>query len=112
MSELNTPYETLHAFTNEQGIECVSVVDCNGMHVFDCYEADASELLSRINRAEQQSLASIQADAVEKLSEHFYEKMLKARGEISKQGIDVFFHNFSEDLYRYAQQLRNSNDGE
>ena len=43
--ELLTPYE-IHDTDN---VDFVSVVDCNGLWVFDCYRHDAREIVKRIN---------------------------------------------------------------
>lgn len=51
MKKLNTPYEIGPVAFN-QG-KSVSIVDCNGFNVFDCFAIDAEEVIKRINGYEQ-----------------------------------------------------------
>lgn len=49
MSYLLTPYRPDRTFFNRDHIEMASIVDAHNAWVFDCYKADAGEILRRIN---------------------------------------------------------------
>jgi hypothetical protein len=49
MSELNTPYEVNKTYSLDGYLAMASIVDCNGIWFIDCFEADAVEVVKRLN---------------------------------------------------------------